>query len=77
MAANVNVNGVNTELIKKIFQSFVRLAVKMKNKDNKESKKTQIIKSYSVVKEFVIIKICWFIKQIIVQLDIIKSAMIT
>ena len=66
MAANVNVNGVNTELIKKIFQSFVRLAVKMKNKDNKESKNAQIFKSYFIVKEFVIIKIRWFRKKIIV-----------
>jgi hypothetical protein len=32
MAFNVNVNGANTELIKMIFQSFVRLAVKKKKK---------------------------------------------
>ena len=33
MAVNVNVNGANTELMKKIFQSFARLAVKKKKKD--------------------------------------------
>jgi hypothetical protein len=33
MALNVNVNGANTELTKKIFLSFVRLAVKRKKKN--------------------------------------------
>jgi hypothetical protein len=34
MALNVNVNGANTELIKKIFQSIVKLAVKKKKINN-------------------------------------------
>jgi hypothetical protein len=33
MAVNVLDNGVNIELIKKIFQSFVKLAVKKKKRD--------------------------------------------
>jgi len=39
MAVNVNVNGANIGLIKKIFLSFVKLAAKMKNKNNKVSQK--------------------------------------
>ena len=39
MAVNVLVNGVNTELIKKVFQSFVRLAVRRKKKNKKGIKK--------------------------------------
>ena len=33
MAVNALVNGVNIELIKKIFQSFVKLAVKNKERN--------------------------------------------
>ncbi len=57
-AADVNANGVNTELTKTIFQNFVRLAAKVKSKNNKVFKKTQIIKNYSIVEEFAIKKIC-------------------
>ena len=57
-AADVSANGVNTELTKTIFHNFVRLAAKVKSKNNKAFKKTQIIKNYSIVEEFAIKKIC-------------------
>ncbi len=53
MAVNVNVNGANTELMKTIFQSFVKLAVKRKKKNRKVSQKTITIKKFSIVEELV------------------------
>ena len=53
MAVNVNANGANTELKKKIFQSFVRLAAKKKKKNKKVSQKTKTIKKCLIAKEFV------------------------
>jgi len=76
MAVNVNVNGANTEMMKRVFQSFVKLAVKKKKKNLKVSQKTQIIKSYSTVKEIANKKACRFKILITVKLDIAKDAMI-
>ena len=53
MAVNVLVNGVNTELIKKIFQSFVKLAAKKKKKNKKALRKIPISINTSIVKELV------------------------
>ena len=36
MAVNVNVNGANLEMMKRVFQSFVKLAVKKKKKNKME-----------------------------------------
>ena len=49
MAVNVNVNGANIELMKKIFQSFVRLVVKKKKRDKMDKRKTLSITSYLIV----------------------------
>ena len=51
MALNVLANGVNTELKKKIFQSFVRLAVKKKKKSKMDLRKTLTTIRYLIVKD--------------------------
>ena len=51
MTVNVLVNGVNTELIKKIFQNFAKLAVKKKKKNKKALRKILILINILIAKD--------------------------
>ncbi len=53
MDINVKESGGNAMLNQKIFQAFVNLATKKKQKNNQELRKTLILISCSIVKEIV------------------------